>query len=668
MRKARLSAIKYLFQYPNSPHIPIRKTLPTSESASLWSFIRTQKSNYSTSSSIANDPIEKWRVSRQNLTREVVESTLAKCPNDLVALNYFLWCARQPNYFHDYGTIDGMVDVVGRLRDRFISTNGIVWELRGVGCVIKAQTFLLLLRVCWRGGMYRMVLDVVDEMSRVGYELNEFAHFVVLDVLFKMGNVGAALVVLEEMPCRGFFDLALCNLCRLKDVLNVKMVLRVVLGRNVYPEDKTLVMVFDRLCKEGLLVEAFQVLGLRVLLGFQVSSTVWSILINGFCRAGRYVEASCLLEKMIAIGFCPNVRTFTFLIKGFLESSMIDQAFRMLHLMNYSGCKVDVVFFNVLVHCFLKMGLLDEALSVLFEMRKKNLEPDRFTVSSVISSLHTSRKFALLAKLFVRSDVPLDLVVCNSVLSYFCKVGFPHHALKLYGRMLDEGFMSDKYTYAGLLSACCRTNRISEAVTFYRKVRSSLHTDTHVHAVILDGLIKAEKYEAAFCLFKEALAAEYPLDVVSYTIVIRGLVRSSRVDDAHALYCHMKELSISANRHTCNTLILGLCWQKDLNSVGQILTEMLDAQIQLDFRICMKIGDLMFKCGSCLVVFPLLIEMWDLGLVSDAALLILLVEGFDKGIQVDKIYHLSLEGYIQNGSFVVYSSSDDQSDMMALAG
>ncbi|KAF5726832.1 putative pentatricopeptide repeat-containing protein [Tripterygium wilfordii] len=94
------------------------------------------------------------------LTPEIVHSTLLNCPSDLIALSFFLWCAKRPNYFHDSQGFAHMVPVVTRLKSRYKSVKGILGQLYSVCCVIKAQTFLLLLEICWRGGMYDMVFEV----------------------------------------------------------------------------------------------------------------------------------------------------------------------------------------------------------------------------------------------------------------------------------------------------------------------------------------------------------------------------------------------------------------------------------------------------------------------------------------------------------------------------
>ncbi|KAH7665976.1 hypothetical protein IHE45_13G069000 [Dioscorea alata] len=65
---------------------------------------------------------------------ECPQPYFSKCPSDLISLSFFLWAARQPNYFHDLSSFDLMVPVVHRLSDPFGKVSGIVDELEGIGC------------------------------------------------------------------------------------------------------------------------------------------------------------------------------------------------------------------------------------------------------------------------------------------------------------------------------------------------------------------------------------------------------------------------------------------------------------------------------------------------------------------------------------------------------
>ena len=69
--------------------------------------------------------------------------------------------------------------------------------------------------------------------------------------------------------------------------------------------------------------------------------------------------------------------------------------------------------------------------------------------------------------------------------------------------MIDEGFVPDKYTFAGLLSALCCAGRVDKVVNVYHGVVTSYHdTDAHIHTVITAGLLKIGKFHKAVSVLR----------------------------------------------------------------------------------------------------------------------------------------------------------------------
>ncbi|CAK9164611.1 unnamed protein product [Ilex paraguariensis] len=601
------------------------------------------------------------------LSSQIVQSTMLNCPSDLVALCFFLWCARQPNYFHARGTFDHMVNVVARLTQRFITVEEIVKQLRSLGCSTKPQTLLLLLRIYWRGGMYGMVFEAFENMFRYGYTPNTYARNIVLDVLFKIGRVDVAMSVLKDTQVPNFlsFSIAICNLCKLNDVVNVKSVLRNMLSHGYYLNPENYYMVLRSCCKLGRLAEALQVLGLMVTLGIPTSGKVWSVLIDGFCKSGRLDMAGYLLEKMVETGCPPNVVTCTSLIKGYMEFQRPSSAFSILSNMESKGCSPDLILCNVLIDCLSKMGRYDDALDVFYSLPKRKLVPDSYTFCSVMSIVCFSQQFTLLPILISGLVIEPDLVLCNSLLSYFCKAGYPSGAVEFYCDMIARGFIPDRYTYVGLLSGLCGAGRINEAVNVYRGIVSTqFGLDAHIHSVIIDGLIKSGDFHRAIRLFRKAAAEKYPLDVVSYTVAINGLFRGNRAGEAYNLFGQMKEVGVAPNAHAYNVMLSGVCRERDVIMVKQILREMIDMGIELHYNSYNCIKKLLLKSHHSLSVFHLLNEMWDSGLIPDKAMYALLDDRIARGIKVGETGDQLPMDVLEIGA----SSSDDISDVAASVG
>ncbi|XP_028785399.1 putative pentatricopeptide repeat-containing protein At1g16830 [Neltuma alba] len=471
---------------------------------------------------------------KQLLNGQIICSTLSSCPSDLISLSFFMWCAQQPNYFHDVAAFDCMVSVVRRLTEQHKTVKGIVLELETVGCIMKAKVFLLLLRIYWHGGMYDMVFEVYEQMISCGFAANTFARNVVMDVLFKIGQTDKALKVLKDTQAPNFltFNIALLHLSKSNDVDLISHVLKVMLRMQYYPNARSFEILLNCFCKMNRFAEAYQVLGLMISFGIAMSSKVWTILINGFCKQHRLLVASNLLKKMIETDCSPNVVTYTTLFKAFMESKMIADAFGLLDTMVSRGQNPDIILYNVLIDCLSKAGMYQDAIDVFLNLSKQNIAPDSYTLSSLLSTICLSKKFNLLSKLVCGHVVDADLMFCNALLSSFCKAGSPSLAVELYNYMVDRGFSPDKYTFCALLSGLCGARRIVEAINVYRGIVMSCDdVDAHIHTVLIDGLIKIGKYHIAIKMFKNAINEKYPLDSVSYTVGMCGLLKGGRTQE-----------------------------------------------------------------------------------------------------------------------------------------
>ncbi|KAF3629272.1 hypothetical protein T459_02857 [Capsicum annuum] len=549
--------------------------------------------------------------SRIILTPTIVHTTISSCRSDILAFSFFLWCAKQPNYFHDKATFTHVVSIVSRLTLNFGTVKRIIKELEEVGCVINPQTLLFLLRIYWFGGMYDRVFEAFEEMLMYGYTPNTFSRNIVMDVLFKIERVEVALRVLKENQVPNFlsYSIAVCNLCKLNDLVNLQDVLTTMLRKSYYPNEETFFVILNCYCKGGCIAEAKQVLALMIVLGVTICQRVWSILIDVHCKAGNMDAASDLLKKMVESGYSPNVVTCTSLIKGFFESRMPNKAFGILDAMESKGCFPDLVLCNVLIDCLSKMGRYEDAINAYFLLREQRLVPDSYTLCSLITTVCLSKQFTELPLLITGFKIQPDLVACNSFLSYFCKAGYPAGAVEFYNDMIDRGFIADKYTFAGLLTGLCRSGRIEEAVKVHRGlVRSHVGLDSHIITVIINGLIKSGKFHKAISLIKKAASEKSQLDDVSYTIAIRGLLTGGEFGEAYALFRQMKEVGLAPSKQTYNLILSGFCKRSDVSMVEEILLEMVDASVEVDHFSLRFMKNLLYRSRRSASLFTLLTD------------------------------------------------------------
>lgn len=596
------------------------------------------------------------------LHQNIGPSTLLNCPSDLIALRSFLLCDQQPNWSHNARDFYHIVNVVTRLKTQFKTVNELIRGLESVGCVPSAQTLLLMLRIYWRGKMHCLVLEAFEAMVTHGYTPNTVARNIIMDVYFKVGHPHMALIIFKETKARNVstFIIAICNLCNLKDFSSIREILRIMLREGYHPYSWIFKKVLNCFCKMNRMVESFQVLSLMITFGIPPSVKVWNILIDGYCRSNRLDMATCLFKKMDKLGFSPDVVTFTTLVRAYVKSKMFNSAINMLSIMESEGCAPDLVLCNTLMDCLSAIGRFDTALEVFFGLQKQNLGPDSYTFSIIIKTLCLSKRFALLPELVSRQFVPSDLFACNSLLNYFCKAGLPQVAVEFYNDMIDRGFEPNSCSYAGVLKGLCKVGRIDEAINVYHGILMT-HSDIdapRIHTIIVDELMKAGQLNRAIREFKKAVE-KYPLDNIAYDVAICGLFRGGRIDEACILYGEMKVLGLSPTKHTCSTMLLALCKERDIKVVEEILQEMINARIELDFNVFEKINSLLFNLQHSGLAYNLLIEMWISGLMLDRAICALLLNGLAYGVDISDT-HLSLLNDCLEGRLIPDISGCDE--------
>ncbi|TVU31525.1 hypothetical protein EJB05_23212, partial [Eragrostis curvula] len=523
------------------------------------------------------------------LTPELVDATVSRCPSDALALSFFLWCARRPGYFHPPRSFDGLLPAASRLASRLGTASSLLRELLGVGCPIRPQTFLLLLRLYWRGGLYQLVLELFEQMPVWGFHPNAFAHNVVLDVLLRTGDVDAARRSLRDNPSPNYltYAIVLTHLCRAGNWPRVRSCFMEMLQLGFLPSPASLTAVFACCSKAGTMSELLQMLSFAHVLGCKLTSAMWTCLIARLCREGRLDEACTMLAKMVNSGSSPTVVTYTPLVKGLLQAGRNDEVIEILGSMVSASCSPDLVLYNVLMDSMVKQSRFTEALYIYYKhIHCSQIKPDAYTLSTLARILQLSQHPGLvpaLPRILLRSDISSDLVACNSVLSALCKSGFPSQAIQFYIDKFDSRIRPDSYTYVEILDSLCQLGRANTAVTFYHSiVANEPESNAYIHSAILYGLVRQGKHLVALRILREAVRENYALDAVCYSIVLHGLLRAHLVEEASRLFDQMKRSGMASDICTYNVMLRGLCRARDLDAVSQLLTEMECADLPLD--------------------------------------------------------------------------------------
>ncbi|PHU27500.1 hypothetical protein BC332_05832 [Capsicum chinense] len=429
------------------------------------------------------------------------------------------------NYFHDKATFTLVVSIVSRLTLNFGTVKRILKELEVVGCVIKPQTLLFLLRIYWFGGMHDRVFEAFEEILMYGYTPNTFSRNIIMDVLFKIERVEVALRVLKENQDPNFMSYSIA-VCKLNDLVNLQDVLTIMLRKSYYPNEETFFVILNCYCKGGCIGEAKQVLGLMIVLGVTICQRVWSVLIDVHCKAGNMDAASDLLKKMVGSGYSPNVVTCTLP---------------------------------------LEMGRYEDAINAHFLLREQRLVPDSYTLCCLITTVCLSKQFTELPLLITGFKIQPDLVACNSFLSYFCKAGYPAGAVEFYSDMIDRGFIADNYTFAGLLTGLC--SLIKKAVS----EKSQL--DDVCYTIAIRGLLTGGEVGEAYALFRQMKEVGLAPSKQTYNLILSSFCKRSDVSMVEEILLEMVDASVEVDHFSLRFMKNLLYRSRHSASLSTLLTD-----------------------------------------------------------------------------------------------
>ncbi|XP_058183994.1 putative pentatricopeptide repeat-containing protein At1g68930 [Rhododendron vialii] len=301
--------------------------------------------------------------------------------------------------------------------------------------------------------------------------------------------------------------------------------------------------VFDELVERNLVIDNTMIMGLlrcgmveesKQLFGCmpERDSISWTTMITGLSQNGVEREAVDMFRKMRSEGLAIDQFTFGSILTacGILlalkEGKQIHAYVIRTNFMNnifvgsalvdlYSKCRSikyaeavfkrmtckNVVSWTAMVVGYGQNGYCEEAIQIFREMQRNGIEPDEFTLGSVVSScanlasVEEGTQFhgrALVSGLILFVTVSNALLTlygkCGSIkeshslfhemhcrdevtwtalVSGYAQFGKAHETLDLFEKMLAHGLQPDQVTFLGVLSACSRAGLVKKGLKYF---------------------------------------------------------------------------------------------------------------------------------------------------------------------------------------------------------
>ncbi|KAF9592420.1 hypothetical protein IFM89_014910 [Coptis chinensis] len=387
--------------------------------------------------------------------------------------------------------------------------------------------------------------------------------------------------------------------------------------------------IIHQFCLLGLPNEAYRLFYDMKSNGHFPNTVSYTSLINGFCENGQLGIAKKLFDEMVGNGVTPNSLTYSIVLKGVLRTRDMESGKVLMEklwerMTDEMDANVNSAAFSNLIYALCREGLFHEVFRIAEEMPQGKSVEEGFAYGQMIDSLcragqnHGASRIVYIMR--KKGFVP-SLVSYNCILHGLTKDRGCMRAYQLFKEGIEFGYSPSEATYKVLVEALCRESDIDKAKDLLQIMLGKGLDNTRIYNIflralaltlkdnpsellnimgsmlqtqcppnvvslniVINGLCKMRRVEEALEVFNDMLIKfSCTPDVVTVTTVISGLLSAGRMDEAlHFLHTGMPELGLIPGIVTYNVVLRGLCQLQKVDEAIKIFNELVQNGLAAD--------------------------------------------------------------------------------------
>ncbi|XP_039121386.1 LOW QUALITY PROTEIN: pentatricopeptide repeat-containing protein At4g04370-like [Dioscorea cayenensis subsp. rotundata] len=301
----------------------------------------------------------------------------------------------------------------------------------------------------------------------------------------------------------------------------------------------------------------------------------------------------------------------------------------------------DVVPWSAIVGCYSSSGDAETAFHMFNQMRRLGIEPNAVTILSLLSGISRSNHLHCLHGFTIRCGLEMDIILANSLMNVYAKLGRVELARKLFDsmplkdivswnslitgysqgcssgfrecmflfdRMRFEKIEPNHQTYVSMVSSVTNSGDAfvqAGEVVHAQVIVSGFQTDVFVDTALVSMYLKFRSWKVAFLLFDRVSDR----DVVAWTAMISGLTQNDGADKALVVFHEMVKSSVMPATTTI-ACVLAACSQLGLLNVGSSVHGFIIRHyLTLDVHAWNALITMYAKCGGHLSTVQYVFEM-----------------------------------------------------------
>ncbi|KAF5750041.1 pentatricopeptide repeat-containing protein [Tripterygium wilfordii] len=265
-----------------------------------------------------------------------------------------------------------------------------------------------------------------------------------------------------------------------------------------------------------------------------VSRKMYKILIDSLGKSGRAFEALEYFRDMTKKGIVGDSFVYSSLICSFARKREVKIAEELFREAGEKRMLRDPELFLKLVLMYIEDGLMEKTLEVARAMRMANLKVSDCIFCTIVNGYSKRRGFRVAIRVYeklVSEGFKPGQVTYASIINAHCQIGLYSEAEMLFSEMTQKGFDKCVVAYSSMVAMYGKTGRLNDAMKLVAKMKArGCQPNVWIYNSLMDMHGRAKNFRQVEKLWKEMKRRKVAPDKVSYTTIISAYNWSREYD------------------------------------------------------------------------------------------------------------------------------------------
>ncbi|KAM0940372.1 putative tetratricopeptide-like helical domain superfamily, DYW domain-containing protein [Dioscorea sansibarensis] len=330
-----------------------------------------------------------------------------------------------------------------------------------------------------------------------GYSLELFVGSNLADMYSKLGSLGDACKVFDEMPLKDevSWNAMIDGCAKNGDFHQALAAFRHMFCENIVIDQHVLCSALSA-CG-GLKSSEFgrSLHSLVVKFGFQTETFICNALTDMYSKSGDMDSASRVAGLDSGTW---NVVSCTSLIDGYVELEQIEKALSVYVESQRLGIEPNEFTFSSMVKACAGQAALEQGTQLHSQVIKTNFIEDPFVASALVDMYGKCGLLNSSILIFQEISKPTE-IAWNSILSVFAQHGRGKEAIEIFNQMVSQGISPNHVTFVSLLMACSHSGLVEEGLEYFNSMHGKygVEPEEEHYSCVIDMLGRAGRLKQA---------------------------------------------------------------------------------------------------------------------------------------------------------------------------